>query len=135
MAGNQKASVLCVEKRFRGKDKAEHAQGWCRKVGEDMAKVDTQVGARFEPVCQTGRKKVMVTKREKERGDKKKKSFANVVGARLDPMAFLKGPCRCPLDHKYLPIRSLRPYFDLLSLHIGMFSNIQPNYHNSTRFG
>ena len=28
--GNQKACDLCVEKRFRGEDKAEHAQGRCQ---------------------------------------------------------------------------------------------------------
>ncbi len=58
---------------------------------------------------------------------KKNRKKVNVVGARLDPTAFLKGPWGCPLDHRYLPIRALRPYFDLLSLHIGRFSNIQPN--------
>ncbi len=35
--GNQKACDLCVEKRFRGEDKAKHAQGRCRGLGGDMA--------------------------------------------------------------------------------------------------
>ncbi len=120
--------------------------------------MEIKVGARVQPVSFTGRKKVTVTKREKERDDKKKKTtddrkkFGKKVagaGARLDPTAFLKGSWGCLLDHRYLPIRALRPYFDLLSLHIGRFSNIQPNkvskrrvlqrvlryYHGSTRFG
>ncbi len=37
-------------KRFSGEDKAENAQGRCRGVGGDMAKVDTKVGARVQPV-------------------------------------------------------------------------------------
>ena len=67
LAGNQKACDLCVEKRFRGEDKAEHAQGRCRGVGGNMTKVDTKGGARVQAVSFTGRKKVVVTKREKER--------------------------------------------------------------------
>jgi hypothetical protein len=72
MAGNQKACDLCVEKRFRGEDKAEHAQGGCRGVGGDMAKVDTKVGARVQPVSFTRRKKAAVAEREKERDEKSK---------------------------------------------------------------
>ena len=34
--GNQKACDLCVEMRFRGEDKAEHAQGRCRRGGGEM---------------------------------------------------------------------------------------------------
>jgi hypothetical protein len=50
LAGNQKACVLFAEKRFRGEDKAEHAQGRCSGVGGDMAKVDKKVGGRVQPV-------------------------------------------------------------------------------------
>ena len=50
LAGNEKACVLCERKRFSGEDKAENAQGRCRGVGGDMAKVDTKVGAKVQPV-------------------------------------------------------------------------------------
>ncbi len=43
-------------------------------VGGNMAWVETKVGARGLPVSFTGRKKVMVTKQEKERDDEKKKN-------------------------------------------------------------
>ena len=69
--GYQKACDLCEKKRFRGEDKVEQAQGRCRGVGGEMAKVDAKAGARIHPVSFTGRKKVMVTKREEERDDKK----------------------------------------------------------------
>ena len=45
-----KKRVLGGEKGFRGEDKAQHAQGRCRGVGGDMAKVDTKVGARVQPM-------------------------------------------------------------------------------------
>ncbi len=67
LASNQKACDLCVEKKFRGEDKAEHAQERCRGVGGNMAKIETKGGARVQAVSFTGRKKVVVTKREKER--------------------------------------------------------------------
>ena len=68
LAGNQKACDLCVEKKFRGEDKAEHAQGRCRGVDGNMAKVETKGGARIQAVSFTGRKKVVVHKtREGER--------------------------------------------------------------------
>ena len=70
---SQKTCVLGGEKGFRGEDKAHHAQGRCRSVGGDMAKVDTKVGARVQPMSSTGTKKVMVAKQEKERDDTKKK--------------------------------------------------------------
>ena len=71
---SQKTCVLGGKKGFRGEDKAHHAQGRCRGVGGDMAKVDTKVGARVQPMSSTRTKKVMVAKREKERDDTKKKT-------------------------------------------------------------
>ena len=47
---SQKTCVLGGEKGFRGEDKAQHAQGRCRGVEGDMAKVDTKVGARVQPM-------------------------------------------------------------------------------------
>ncbi len=46
--------------------------------------METKVGAGVQPVSFTGRKKVMVTKREKERDDKKKK---NDQKPPVDPMS------------------------------------------------
>jgi hypothetical protein len=48
-------------------DKAQHAQANCRWVGRDMGLVGSKFGARRQPVSQTGRRKVMVAKRKKER--------------------------------------------------------------------
>ncbi len=50
LAGYENACDLCEEKRFRGEDKAKHAQGRCKGVGGDMSKVDAKVGARVQPV-------------------------------------------------------------------------------------
>jgi hypothetical protein len=50
----------------------------------------------------------------------------NLVVARLNLPAFLKDPEGCPLDHRYVRILALRTNFDLLSIHIGSASTIQP---------
>ncbi len=88
-------------------------------MGRDMAQVGFKFGARQQPVTKTRRNKVMVAKREK--GER-----LNLVVARLNLTAFLKDPEGCPLDHRYVPIRALRTNFELLSIHIGSVSTIQP---------
>jgi hypothetical protein len=66
-AGTKKESVQGEEIGFGGEDKAQHAHGRCWGVGRDMGQVDFKFGARRQPVSQTGRRKVVVAKREKER--------------------------------------------------------------------
>ena len=51
----------------RGEDKAQHALGRCRGVGENMGQARSKVGARPQPVSKPGRWQVRVAKREKER--------------------------------------------------------------------
>ena len=96
---------------FGGEDKAQHAQGRCRGVGRDMGQVGFKFGARRQLVTNTRRRKVMVAKREKgerltrtKKRPKKKKIHLtekkakkmNLVVARIDLPAFLKGPEGCP---------------------------------------
>ncbi len=64
---NQKACVLGGEVGARGEDKAQHALGRCRGVGENMGQARSKVGARPLPVCEPGRWQVRVAEREEEK--------------------------------------------------------------------
>jgi hypothetical protein len=93
--------------------------------------------------------KIKRTKKKKDPNLKKKRKKVTLVVAGLDLTAFLKGPEGCPLDHRCVMIRTIHTNFDLLSIHIGSSSNIQPTqmdkkrvlqrvlryYHCSTLFG
>ncbi len=66
------------------------------------------------------------TKTKKKKKKKRKKKKVNLVVTGLDLTAFLIGPRGCPLDHWYGPNRAFHTNLNLLSIHMGSSSNIQP---------
>ena len=56
---------------------------------------------------------------------KKSHFYRHLVALCLDPPAFLKGPEGCPLNHRRVRIQAFHRESDLLSIHIGSWSNIE----------